>query len=220
MSRGRAGGCGPWPRARSRPTRTSRSPTRRPGSGHRAAAPSRLGGAAPGRRRTTVRTARDDGRLVVVRSGPGTSAATASVRPRPVGHRQVGVDAALEDVRLAVDRDRVVDPGRDARGREVGDDRVAILADVDRVLVEDVGPADRRDRGPDGQVREGLVVAAPRSPAGGPCCAPTCRTGTGRWPRRGRSAGSCSRGSRGGSARACPGCGTGGSSRPGGRRRW
>ena len=99
-----------------------------------------------------------------------TSSCSASVRPGNIGRDsvrsdaasvtgQVRADAALEDVRLAVDRDRVVDPGRDPGRRQARDDRVALRADVDRVLVEDVRPAGGRDRRLDRQVGEGRVVA-------------------------------------------------------------
>ena len=87
---------------------------------------------------------------------------------RRVGHRQVGVEPALQDVGLAMDGDRVVDVRPDARLAQVRQDRVARRADVERVLVEDVGPAVRRDRQADRQVAEGLVVAGgDRLPAGG-----------------------------------------------------
>ena len=76
-----------------------------------------------------------------------------------IGDRQVGVEAALLDVGLAMDRDRVVDVGPDAGLAEVGDDRVASPADIERVLVEDVAPAVGRDRQPDRQLAEGRVVA-------------------------------------------------------------
>ena len=84
-----------------------------------------------------------------------TVACSSSVRPGNIGSdsvrrggavrdRQVGVEPALQDVRLAVDRDRVVDAGR----RRPAAARSATIAsragaDVERVLVEDVGPAGR-----------------------------------------------------------------------------
>ena len=93
-------------------------------------------------------------RPTAARTASITWSCSASVRPgnigrasvraaARVGHRQVGVEAALHDVALAMDRDRVVDVGPDAGLAEVGDDRVARPADVERVLVEDVGPAVR-----------------------------------------------------------------------------
>ena len=75
-------------------------------------------------------------------------------RRRPVGHRQVGMEAPLHDVRLAVDGDRVVDADADPGVAELRDDRVASRAHVDRVLVEDVGPPFRRHRQADRQVGE------------------------------------------------------------------
>ena len=115
---------------------------RAPGVGHRAAPSAAPRPAlAPTWRSTAARTASI------------TVACSSSVRPgihrqgqRPggggVGHRQVGVEPALHDVRLAMDRDRVVDVRRrrPRRGRSA---TIASRAgaDVERVLVEDVGPA-------------------------------------------------------------------------------
>ena len=50
------------------------------------------------------------------------------------------MEAAFHDVALAMDRHRVVDVGPDTRLAQVGEDRVPGTADVQRVLVEDVGP--------------------------------------------------------------------------------
>jgi hypothetical protein len=58
-----------------------------------------------------------------------------------------------------MDRDRVVDVGPNAGLAEVGHDGVAWRPDVQRVLVEDVGSAGRRDRQADRQLAERLVVA-------------------------------------------------------------
>ena len=77
----------------------------------------------------------------------------------PVGDRQVGADPQRQHVRLAMDRDRVVDAGRHPGRGEVGDDRVARRPDLERVLVVDVRPVRRPDRHDDRQVGERRVVA-------------------------------------------------------------
>ncbi len=124
---------------------------RGPGGGHRTAA--RSGGALDGGPHGG-----DDGRLLLVGEAR-EHRQRQGVRGCMVGQREVGLDAALEDVRLAVDRDRVVDAGRDAGGRERRDHAIPVVLDGDRVLVEDVGPPGRGHRRPDRQVGEGRVIA-------------------------------------------------------------
>ena len=90
----------------------------------------------------------DDGRLVALAQTGihgerhGTSGGT-------IGDRQVGLDSSLDDVLLAVDRDRIEDPRPDARLLQVGDDGVTLVTHVDGVLVIDVGAVVRHDRDPD-----------------------------------------------------------------------
>jgi hypothetical protein len=78
---------------------------------------------------------------------------------RGIGDGQIRVEAALHDVALAMDRNRIVDVGADAGPSQVRDDRVPLRAHFDRVLVEDVGPPVRRDRQSNREAGEELVVA-------------------------------------------------------------
>ena len=65
----------------------------------------------------------------------------------------------LHDVRLPVDGDRIVDVGADAGLPQFGQDCVPLPADIDGVLMKDVGPTVGHDRSRDWQVRQCRRVA-------------------------------------------------------------
>src|SRR6187397_1284157 len=80
------------------------------------------------------------------------------MRGRMIGLREMGLDAALEDIWLPMDGDRVVDARRDAGGGKGCNDPIPVALDGDGVLVEDVCTPGRDDRGLDRQVGKGRVI--------------------------------------------------------------
>ena len=121
-TRGSGGGCGPSSRDRRGRPAPARARRRRR---HRVASSARPRTGPCWTWRSTA-----------ARNAATTRSCSSSVRPgnigrasvrggRGVGHRQVGVEAALHDVFLAMDGHRVVDVGADPVGPQLGHDRVA-----------------------------------------------------------------------------------------------
>ena len=209
--RGSGGGCGPSTRGRR--GRSSPARRRRPSSGGELRA---VGSAGPGVARDGGPDRLDDAGPAPRRSGPGTSAGRASVAAAASVTGQVGVEAPLHDVGLAMDRDRVVDVGADARSpggprRSRRARRPTSTVYWWKTWVRPSGVTGRPHR----QVGERARRSGRRSPAGGRCSARACRTGRARSRPRCRSSGSCSRASRTGSGPASPGCGRAAASRRG-----